>query len=363
MIKKELVRDNLLIQCLNNPERIISLDLKQWTRLIHLSKMSNLTAHLAWLIELQQLQEHVPVEVQKHFVAAKAMVAYRQRLALWEINRLHRVLKSIEIKMILLKGSAYLVSGMPFAQGRLFADVDILVEKKVIEQVEQTLLAHDWQTQKFDAYDQDYYRRWMHEIPPLRHMLRSIEVDVHHTIIPPVSRLQPDASVLINSSIMVSNSQCYVLSPCDMLLHSAVHLFFDSDFNNRLKDLVDIDQLLRLFAVNERNFFQELLERAIQLGLSRPLFYAIHYSVVFFETPIPKNDLKLFYKKFSPPLFFQYFMDILVPLAILPEPYGMSSFQIKIARQVLYVRSHFLRMPLHLLVPHLFHKSKLRWQN
>ncbi len=37
---------------------------------------------------------------------------------------------------------------------------------------------------KSDPYDDLYYRRWMHELPPLVHSERGQLVDVHHTILP-----------------------------------------------------------------------------------------------------------------------------------------------------------------------------------
>ena len=46
---------------------------------------------------------------------------------------------------------------------------------------------------KSDPYDDAYYRRWMHELPPLIHRERDRMIDVHHTILPLTARITPDA--------------------------------------------------------------------------------------------------------------------------------------------------------------------------
>ena len=52
-----------------------------------------------------------------------------------------------------------------------------------------------------DGYDDAYYRRWMHELPPLIHRTRDRMIDVHHTILPLTARPRPDAAALIAASV------------------------------------------------------------------------------------------------------------------------------------------------------------------
>jgi hypothetical protein len=56
-------------------------------------------------------------------------------------------------------------------------------------------------------------------------------VDVHHTICPPVSRLRPDPAAFWARATPTPEANVSVLAPADALLHAAVHLFFDSDFD------------------------------------------------------------------------------------------------------------------------------------
>ena len=59
-------------------------------------------------------------------------------------------------------------------------------------------------------------------------------------------------------------SRLRVLAPVDMVLHSATHLFCNEDVGNGLRDLVDLDSLLRDFALEPR-FWPGLTARAAEL--------------------------------------------------------------------------------------------------
>lgn len=354
------IGQELLLSCLINPHSVTGFTIPQWSLLLRMTKTCKLTAHIAWLIEQHTLGHCVPDKVVNHFQAAQAIVAYRRRIAFWEMNRLQRALADCNIDIIVLKGCAYLLADIPFAHARLFSDVDILVEKSAIDHIEQSLLAQNWQTLTLDDYDQSYYRLWMHEIPPLRHVSRTMEVDIHHAIIPPTSDLQPNPMLLISDAIGLDNNRFKVLSACDMVLHSAVHLFFDSDLSNKLRDLVDLDQLLKHFNVGNAEFFDRLLKRAALLGLQRPLYYTLRYSHQLLATPVP-HDILQRSQAFAPFTPIRMLMDVLIPIALLPEHPDESSQTARFARWLLYVRSHYLRMPLKLLIPHLARKSLVQF--
>jgi Uncharacterised nucleotidyltransferase len=346
---------HLLLVCLAQPDHFANLDLADWALVLRLARASKLQAHLYGVLRLHGLLDKVPESALNQLQAAQAVVRYRRRMALWELNRLQRALVNYTSDIIALKGCAYVLLGLPFAENRLFSDVDIMVSKAGIGDIEQRLTAQQWQALALNAYDQSYYRRWMHEIPPLRHPNRSMEVDIHHTIIPPTSACQPDPRLLMQAAITITGSRFKVLSPCDLLLHSAVHLFVDSDLSNKLRDLVDLDQLLRHFGQQDGQFYSQLLIRAEQLGLQRPLYYSLRYCYRLLATPIPVA-IREASQAFTPIWPINMLMDTLVPIAILPENPDTPSRKVALARWLLFVRSHYLRMPLSLLIPHLSRK-------
>jgi hypothetical protein len=159
----------------------------------------------------------------------------------WEVKCIQRALADVGVPVILLKGAAYVMAGLPPAPGRFFSDIDILVPKATLPAVEAALMLHGWATTHHNAYDQRYYRTWMHELPPMRHATRLSVIDVHHAILPETARLRPDPEKLRDAARPLDpNESVMVLAPTDMVLHSALHLFHDGEFDSGLRDLVDL---------------------------------------------------------------------------------------------------------------------------
>lgn len=146
--------------------------------------------------------------------------------------------------------------------------------------------------------------------------------------------------------------------PADLVLHSATHAF-QEELANPLRDLLDLHELLIYFSEQEPDFWQTLPHRARQLGLSRPLFYALRYTRRFLHTPMPESVTQAL-KKAAPPWPVLQLMDRLLDAVTLAEhPRRMIPAA---ARWLLYIRSHWLRMPPLLLARHLGYKAWLRWR-
>jgi hypothetical protein len=61
----------------------------------------------------------------------------------------------------------------------------------------------------------------------------------------------------------------------------------------------------------------------------------------------------------KPSIFARSIMHFLVPPALFPLHPDKPSKYARLARLLLYLRSHWIRMPLHLLLPHLTYKCYL----
>ena len=347
----------LLNQILVTPESITDLRLMDWDLLIRQARHANLVGHLAVMLETQQLLTQVPAQPREHLISALTVVQRQTQAVQWEVECILRALSEIQHPVILLKGSAYIILQLPFARGRLFSDVDILLPKSALEAAELLLKIHGWITAQHSAYDQRYYRMWMHELPPMTHHTRETELDVHHTILPETARLQPDPQKLLADAIAVSGySNLQALSPVDMVLHSATHLFHEGEFDKGLRDLCDLDGLLRHFSPLDTNFWDHLLQRAQDLDLRLPLFYALRYTALILHTPVPPATLQAA-TQFAPSGFMLTIMDILFGRAFKPRHASCDDWLTKPALWLLFMRSHWLKMPFTLLVRHLFHKA------
>ncbi len=274
-----------------------------------------------------------------------------------EAERLAAVLRRGGHRTVLLKGAAYLCGGLPPARGRLFGDFDILVPQAELQAVESCLMTGGWISTERDAYNQRYYRQWMHEIPPLTHVRRGSTVDVHHTIAPPTSAFAVDGALLLAAARPVGDGkQFWTLQPVDMVLHSAVHLMSEGEFDHGLRDLLDLLDLLQHFGQQEPGFWQNLLERAVQLRLQRPLHHVLMQINRLFGPCVPADMLRQV-AYLSPPRWQQRCMNTLFTQVLRPNHPSCDSRWTGLARWLMYVRSHALRMPLRLLIPHLLRKA------
>ncbi len=341
-----------------DPGQVLELDLSQWDLLIRQTRRADLLARLQLLFEEAGVSGQIPTQPLLHIQSAKAY-ADRFYISLqWEIICIQEALKTVDMPLVLLKGAAYAVVGDKAAKGRVFTDVDILVPESKVLEVESALIKAGWMTDTFDPYDQKYYRQWMHEIPPLRHLKRQTSIDVHHNILPKTSRFCPDAKKLLANIVKIPGKAIWVLAPEDRVLHSATHLFHEGELEHGFRDLSDLDLLLKEFSV-EDNFWMKLLQRADELNQQIPLFYALRYTSLILQTPVPKEVLKAS-EEHTPNRVKKKFMDALFLRALMPDHQSCNDQWTGLARWLLFIRSHWLKMPWYLLIPHLFRKSIMR---
>lgn len=346
---------NLLLSVLRKPSSALELPEREWDLLLRIARSEGLLARLCVQFEANGSFKLLPVKVQQHLTAAKVIASDHERMIIWEVNRIEHALGNLNFPVILLKGAAYVKADLPPAKGRLVSDVDILVPRSALDKVEMALMAEGWESTKLTSYDQKYYRKWMHELPPLRHIMRQTVVDVHHTILPQTSRLKPNPELLLQASVPIRDSTFKALAPVDMVLHSATHLFYDGDLDHGLRDLVDLHDLISLFG-GDPQFWRKLEPRAQELQLERPLIYTLRFCKRLLHTPIPEDSLRQAATG-SPSWFVSKIMDALISRVLTPAPPDHVKPGTKLAQWMLFVRSHYLRMPLHLLIPHLARKS------
>ncbi len=346
----------LILQAFRQPDSLISLSLADWDLLLRQTRSANLLARLQVSLDECGLLDRIPPQPREHLEWVR-VTAERHTLAVrWEVSQIQKALAKAGVPIVLLKGAAYVMANLPSARGRLFTDIDIMVPKDSLNAAEAALMLHGWAATHHDAYDQRYYRTWMHELPPMRHVRRSTVIDVHHAILPETASIHPDPEKLRAAACALEEYEgLKVLAPTDMVLHSAVHLFHDGELENGLRDLVDIDSLLRHFGTLPK-FWPELVERAVALELTRPLFYALRYASNILHTPVPADTLEAA-RVGCPGHLTLALMDSLFSRALMPAHPSCSDALTGGARWLLYIRANWLRMPPLLLARHLFHKA------
>ena len=334
---------------------------RAWETLLGQARQARLQGRLARYFLDREQMAGLPEGPRHHLESALRLAERQHHEVLWEIDCIRRALVDVGTPVVLLKGAAYLAAGLPPAPGRLCSDVDIMVDHRHIGAVESALFAAGWLSQERNAYNDRYYRRWMHELPPMRHVHRGTHIDVHHTITPPTSRHRVDGARLLERLEPVPGRPgLFVLAPVDMVLHSAVHLFQEGEFGHGLRDLLDLNDLLSHFG-GRAGFWAELLDRADALRLQVPLSHALLHIERLFSVSAPAEFAQRV-RALDRNAVRRRLMSGLWRIALRPEHPSCDTWLSGLARWLLYVRSHWLRMPPHLLVFHLGRKALMRWQ-
>lgn len=344
---------------LRSPEAVRAYSPRDWEWLLCQARRSNTLGRLGTRLYAALGEAALPGYVQPHLLGAERLSRRHGVAVRWEARCVRQALSALDGPLVFLKGAAYLLAGLPPAEGRLFGDIDILLPRDQLPAAERALLAGGWFNTYHDAYDQRYYREWMHELPPLRHVTRQSVLDVHHTILPPTAGRRLDAARLFEAALpLPAEPGAFVLGPEDMVLHSAAHLFYEGEFPNALRDLADLDALLRHFGADAA-FWERLLHRAGVLDLGRPLFYALRYAAGLLATPVPARALEAV-AALGPGGAGRHLMDALFIRALRPLHASCDDALGPLARWLLYLRAHRLRMPYRLLLPHLLRKALKR---
>lgn len=278
----------LLLRILHDPVQLAELSANAWGELMPLAKFTGLWPQIACRVDRLGLADIIPPPVRPHVQSAVFSAAAHETTMRWEIERLQAALIEVPCPIILLKGAAYLLSGFEFAPGRFFQDVDILVPQRWLAPVETALRLHGWEFSEERPLHELYFRTWLQELAPMWHHERQVQLDIHHTIIPPKDRIPLDPQLLYSEALPLGTGPLRVLAPADMFLHAATNLFRTGEFTYLLRDLWDMHGMLERFA-RQPGFWEAVLERAEKLHLTRPCFYALRYLREVFETPVPAS--------------------------------------------------------------------------
>jgi hypothetical protein len=351
-------RRDLVVQALTEPAQQLSRwSAPQWTRLCQQARSAGLLARVG--LRLRALwggddRPPWPDGLDGHLDAAMRLLRAQRAEVERELGHIARALAGLSAPVVVLKGAAYHAAGLPPADSRLFSDVDILVPREVVGEAESLLMLAGWVGTHDSDYDQRYYREWMHELPPMQHIHRGTTLDLHHNILPITARLKPDGALLVERAVRLAGYEnLHVLAAEDMVLHSMTHLFMNEEMSHALRDLSDLDLLLRHFGT-EPDFWERLLARAVQLDLGRPLHYGVRHAMRTFGTPVPTGAASRA-DGLGPP--WPRLMDAIWHRALRAPHPSSAARGTAAARFMLYVRGHWLRMPPWLLARHLTVKA------
>lgn len=337
----------LLLAILQDLQHVQGLALSDWEPVIRLARAARVHATLGHrLMANPDCWAAVPEQPRGHLEAAMNFAAWRRHLLDMELRALDAQLPA-EIEVVLIKGAAYQAQHLPLAEGRLSADIDLLVRRADLDAAEAALVEVGWRSTVTDPYDQRYYREWSHELPPMQAEGHALELDLHHGIAPVTSRCQPDPGVLWAGRQRLPDSRYFVLDPMDQLIHAVVHLFQDTELDGRLRDLLDIDAMLRALP-NDGEVRAALAVRVAMFGAGDLFWYALDACQRWLGTPVPAALWP------APPARLpRATMAWMLPRTLLPRlPEARAGLGSSIAAKLAHLRYHRMRMPAGLLLRH-----------
>ena len=115
------------------------MSLDDWDRVIRVGRASRLLATLRQRLDAAGALDAVPGPVRNHLDSEAAAARYRKQLVLRDLHQLESVLEPVAAPIVLLKGAAYIVQNLRFADGRTVSDVDLLVPRDRLAEVETRL--------------------------------------------------------------------------------------------------------------------------------------------------------------------------------------------------------------------------------
>jgi hypothetical protein len=346
----------LVSHVFRNPESIKGFSMGDWDKLVRQGRQANLLARLHALLIQAKLDAAIPSVARWHFEAATTLADTHQGEMRRELRRLRALLDGLDFPLVLLKGAAYVAADLPASKGRLIEDIDLLVPAERLGEIESALKDAEWQRVGLPEYDRRYYRRWRYDAPQLQHLRRAMVINLHHAIVPDSACYRPDANKLRRRATGIPGfAGLLVLTSEDRILHAATLLFHDDGLLHGLRDLSDLDLLLRQ-AGGETDFWQRLLACAEEMDLGRPLFYALRYAQHFFATPVPV-EVREQLGSAEPGRATLKLMDGIYTRMLAPAHRSCTDAFMPPARAATYLRTHWLRRPPRQLLPHLVYKA------
>lgn len=325
--------------------------INDWSACLLQAYKVNHVARVYALLAREGLQHLIPPALLWHFTSANEMYQAHKRDFLFTLEHLGNHISALETPVILLKGAAYTKDEESVtSEGRLFADIDVFVDKQYIKSAEQLLMWSGWRYQDKTDYDMSYYLNWMHELPPMTNQSLPLGIDVHHHIVPVIAKTAFELAPLTQSLCRSGNAVFCILSPASQMIHTAMHMLTNDDMHNTFRDLLD-------FYLNFTHFYsEEFVENLVQVAektqTERHLYRALRLIQQLFNCELGE----ILTVKTSNPDMFERLVDAFYVRLIKGSLLRDDPKRESLTTKMLWIRAHWLKMPLSILLQHGLYK-------
>jgi hypothetical protein len=248
-----------------------------WPTLIELANKNLVTPALWAELCRLQLDDGVPGEVRDYLEEVHRLNAERNRRLREQTLEILRVLNTLGVEPILLKGVASLfVDTYPSHCPRILTDIDILVPQQHAQACWELLLDH-----RYVAIGDDYDFSRHNHLRPLARPGEYATLEIHRTLIQPsatgrlfgialsAAAVERLTALLFREarSLRVEGATLRIPSPTCRVIHCALHSAF-AEHNAYRSGLLPLRQLYELALLQQR-FAEEIDWEGIALALGR----------------------------------------------------------------------------------------------
>ncbi|WJG08455.1 nucleotidyltransferase family protein [Aliiglaciecola sp. LCG003] len=337
-----------LFSLLLEPKVGVDYSLSYWQEVIFILREAKVLASLYHSAQRHGCLNQYPEFAQKHLNSAQ-VYADRQALQInFEASELRLLFEEIDVTAIFLKGAGYTLRDSSNSRGRICSDIDVLVNQQDLAKAEAHLKSRRWKSEPLSDYDEKYYRQWAHEIPPLIHLNRATVVDMHHNLYPPISGRSPDVSSFIASRQKTQNG-CFVLDPASTVMHSIIHMFANEDSSSWMRDMLDILLLIEEFG--DDAFWLKLLDLSKQTGFNFETLCCLR-SIQYYSEILLPEIAQQFVANFPLSKRQAWLLENAFIPAVAPEHDQVLGRRHKVAKNIVYLRGHWIKMPTSILFKH-----------
>ncbi|HRP07867.1 MAG TPA: nucleotidyltransferase family protein, partial [Gemmatimonadales bacterium] len=179
------------LAALADPSRLRAFTSQDWSEALFRWRRGRVLGWIASIVPAE-LIEPAPAPVRRQFESATCEAGFSRDRAVQSIALLERALRDRGCRAMLLKGAAHVRAGRRAGDGRTMDDLDLLVERDALEQVEAALRDGGWQERGSVVPEERALRlRYSHQLPEWLHRGGAMVIDLHVGVLGPPRRGDP----------------------------------------------------------------------------------------------------------------------------------------------------------------------------
>jgi hypothetical protein len=285
--------NQLLCNCLGSLSDVelaiilASVSSEEWEALILLSQNHRVSSQCYKRLKNPALSNCLPPHILEELKKNYLHTAYTNTLILNGLEKVLQAFNQGDIPVIPLKGIHLAENIYKNIALRVMGDVDLLVQKKDLEQIQRQLITLGYTSR---PYWLESEHDLLHSLPPFSKP-NAADLDVHWDFENPDSPFKVDNDGLWQRAIPVKVAGVDVLSlsPEDFLLHLCMHTSYHHRFESGLRSLCDLSATL----ITYQSFLDWplFLVRTHEWGVERCVFLSLHLAQLLVGAKVPTGLL------------------------------------------------------------------------